>query len=229
MVRPQPKLERITEELAQFHGEPPPPRSRDPYHLALWECCAYLVDDDRRRKVFDRLRRGIGLDPHSILSSDDTELQDALLEGGMHPERRAEKVRTCARIAEDVGVDELRKLVRKSPDDARKVLRRFPGIGEPGAEKILLFSGGVASLGVDSNGLRVLVRLGYGDESSNYTRMYRSAMSAVAPELPGEAAASARIHKLLRVHGKETCRRSRPACKTGPIRRSCEYFLDAPA
>ena len=56
--------------------------------------------------------------------------------------------------------------------EARKILRSFPGIGEPGAEKVLLFSGRQALLAPDSNALRVLVRLGLVREEKSYARTY---------------------------------------------------------
>jgi endonuclease-3 len=60
---------------------------------------------------------------------------------------------------EEFGGD-LGAALRAAPGKARRALRSFPGIGEPGAEKILLFSGRQARLAPESNGLRVLVRLG---------------------------------------------------------------------
>ena len=50
---------------------------------------------------------------------------------------------------------------------------QFPMIGEPGAEKILLFSGVLAVLALDSNGVRVLVRLGVGEERKSYAATYK--------------------------------------------------------
>jgi endonuclease-3 len=50
------------------------------------------------------------------------------------------------------------------PPKAKKLLMRFPMIGEPGAEKILLFCGALAVLALESNGLRVLVRVGVAEE-----------------------------------------------------------------
>src|SRR2546426_12509444 len=55
----------------------------------------------------------------------------------------------------------------RSPAEARKILKRFPGIGDPGADKILLFCRGGQGLGPDSNALRVLVRLGRSEEHTS--------------------------------------------------------------
>src|SRR2546426_7955109 len=95
-------------------------------------------------------------------------LSDVIRNGGMLALRRAEKLRTAADIALDVGVATLRRLVKRSPAEARKILKRFPGIGDPGADKILLFCRGGGGLGPDSNALRGLVRLRYGRGSPDY-------------------------------------------------------------
>src|SRR2546426_9466605 len=94
-------------------------------------------------------------------------LADVIRDGGMLSLRPAEKLRTAADIALDVGVVTLRRLVKRSPAEARKILKRFPGIGDPGADKILLFCRGGQGLGPDSNALRVLVRLGRSEEHTS--------------------------------------------------------------
>src|ERR1039457_4055611 len=100
---------------------------------------------------------------------------------------------------------------------AMKALKLFPSIGDPGAEKILLFCGVAAGLPLESNGLRVLTRIGYGRAHlRNYGVMYRSVQEDLAPELPKGAERLARAHLLLRLHGKTICRDSRPECHECP-------------
>jgi hypothetical protein len=53
--------------------------------------------------------------------------------------------------------------------EARRALQKFPGIGAPGADKILLFTKTHALPALDSNGLRVLVRLGLAKEAKSYS------------------------------------------------------------
>ena len=65
-------------------------------------------------------------------------------------------------------------VVNRPIAEARRILKRFPGIGDPGADRILLLSGAQPVLGMDSNALRVLVRLGYAREQKNYGKQYRA-------------------------------------------------------
>lgn len=101
-------------------------------------------------------------------------------------------------------------------------LKRFPGIGAPGAEKILMFCGALPVLALESNGLRVLLRLGHGrEEPKNYAKTYRSVREALAADLPSDAAWLARAHQLLRRHGQEICRNTDPDCGACNLAERC--------
>ncbi len=102
-------------------------------------------------------------------------------------------------------------------------MKKFPSIGDPGAEKILLFSRNLPVLALDSNGLRVLIRLGYGKEDKNYTKQYRSAQEAVDFELQRDCGWLTEAHQLLRRHGQELCKRNHPLCEACPLRPECAY------
>jgi endonuclease-3 len=98
---------------------------------------------------------------------------------------------------------------------------RIYGIGEPGAEKILLFTGSHAVMGLDSNGLRVLTRLGYGTAAKSYTTTYRSATAAALPELGSKIDSLVEANLLLRTHGQTVCKTSAPRCGACVIREDC--------
>jgi endonuclease-3 len=224
-VRPETDLQALISRLESLYGPPDPPVVTDPFEMVLWENVAYLVDDERRARVFARLREEVGLDPEDILTKSPQVLAEIIRDGGMQPERRAEKLIAAADEVLPQGVEALRELVRTAPEKARKRLQRFPGIGEPGADKILLFSQARRTLAADSNALRVLVRVGFGQEDENYGRMYRSAAEAVAPQLPEDFPWLIRAHQLLRRHGQEICRRGVPLCEACPLTSVCRWFL----
>jgi endonuclease III len=220
-----PNLKDLIARLEAYYGKPEPPVATDPFEVIVWENAAYLVNDERRARVFGRLREMVGLDPEEILGTPPGVLADVISEGGMLPDMRAGKLIAAAEEAQPLGAEGLRELVRTSPEKARKKLKKFPGIGEPGADKILLFSRVHRTLAPDSNALRTLVRLGFGDEDENYGRMYRSAADAVASQLPKDFPALIRAHQLLRRHGQEICKRGAPLCEACPLTDSCRWYL----
>lgn len=205
---------------------PPKRPLSDPFELILWENCAYLVTDEARARVFQRLKRDVGLRPEAILAKPVAALAGVIeRDGGMRPLGRAEKLRKAAELALEIGPAALRCMVKEAPEQARKALQRFPGIGVPGADKILLFCRSKVGIGPDSNALRVLVRLGYGREDANYARQYRSAVDTVAPVLPANFPWLIEAHQLLRRHGQELCTRSAPLCSACPLSMACLWHL----
>ncbi|HEV8358668.1 MAG TPA: hypothetical protein VGQ17_18085 [Gemmatimonadales bacterium] len=208
--------------LERHYGKPAPLRATDPFAMVLWECCAYLVDDGRRRRVYDRLVKATGGDPARIAAVKPGALAELIAaDGGMRPPMRAEKLQRAANLALDQGRAELRALCRTDAAKARKVLVKFPNIGGPGADRILMVAGSLKTVAPDSNGARVLVRLGFGREDARYDRMYRSVVEATLPELPDDPAWWTRAHQLLRQHGQTLCKTTAPRCGECPLAPSC--------
>ncbi|HKA90172.1 MAG TPA: hypothetical protein VKE22_21070 [Haliangiales bacterium] len=118
--------------LRDAFGPPEPPPVRDPFHVVAWESCAYLVDDGRRAEVYRALERRVGVEPAAIAAAPEAVLRAIPESGEMNLAGRADKLRRAAEIALSVGIDELRRSVRRSPVEARKILEKFPGIGDPG-------------------------------------------------------------------------------------------------
>lgn len=217
----RPTLTRIIAILQKRYGRPKPPPG-DPWRLILRENVAYLADDSRREAAFRKLRSTVGTDPQEILKASERDLL-AVTRHGILPGQFAEKLRDCARLAARTFGGDLAPVLRQPPAEAIRILRRFPGIGEPGAEKILLFAGALPVLALDSNGLRALVRVGFGRESSSYSATYRSVRKAVAPQASGNCRSLAEAHLLLRRHGQELCKRSSPLCSECPLARRCAF------
>ncbi len=210
--------------LEKLYGRPRRPATTDPFELVLWENVGYLVDDAKRTHVFEKLREQVGLTPEAILGAPDPVLIDAVREGGMRPPDRAAKLRHCAEIAEEIGLDRLRRTVRADPAAGRKLLKRFPGFGDPGADKVLLCNRSLVTLAPDSNVLRVLVRLGFGRKEKDYSRTYRAVVEATASELPTDFPWLIRARELLRCHGQELCKRTHPSCDACPLSTKCAAF-----
>lgn len=209
--------------LQSHYGSPPLPKPTTAWDLILWENVAYLADDARRRRAFDTLMKKVGLEPQQILAASD----EALLEVTRHgilPKQFIKKLRDCAKIMLAEFAGDLRPALKLAMPKAKTALRKFHGIGEPGAEKILLFTRTYPMLALDSNGLRVLVRLGFGEEKKSYAAMYRSAKEEIAAELPDDSAWLIQAHQLLRRHGQELCRRLEPLCEQCPLADDCRYF-----
>lgn len=220
-----PDLQKLISMLAAHYGKPRPPITTDPFELILLENVAYLVSDERREEAFKTLRQHAGTKPHEILSASDESMLKATKLGGMHPEQRVNRLREIALIAMNEFGGDLTQAVKLPLPKAKQALRKFSSIGEPSAEKILLFTRSYPVLGLDSNGLRVLVRLGFGEEKKNYTATYRAVQEAIRDQLKQNYDWLISAHILLRQHGKELCKTNAPSCEKCPVKKRCAYFM----
>ncbi len=223
MQAPSRKLPRIIAALEELYGRLAAPIVTDPLEMILWENVAYLADDARRAKAWDEFRRLVGTTPAQILAAPRAQLL-AIARAGILAADRVDKIREIARIALDTFGSDLGKALDGSLKGAKKALKLFPSIGDPGAEKILLFSRRERILALDSNGLRVLLRLGYGKQEKSYAASYRSAQEATQPEWREDFDWLIAAHRLLRRHGQELCKATHPRCEACPLRRDCAYF-----
>ena len=142
--------------------------------------------------------------------------------GSIAADERAERLRTAARLARDDFGGDLDEVLKIPPQKAKRLLMGFPMIGEPGAEKILMMSGALPVLALDSNGVRVLTRLGIGEDRKSYASTYRSVREATLGQLPEDCKLLTRAHLLLRRHGQELCLRSGPACHSCALNTECQ-------
>jgi len=216
------RLARVLDALEEQYGAPKPPRGvRTAFEWILWEKVAYLADDERRAAAYRALSGSIGTTPRAILAAAKPTL--VKIACGIHPARSADELRLAADIAERQHGGDLDDFVDREPKRALAALKKYPGIGEPGAEKILLFTGRAAIAALESNGLRVLVRLGFARQEKSYTATYKALRAAILPECQPDCAWLSRMHRLLRAHGQTLCKNTRPSCDACPVERDCDF------
>lgn len=218
----------LIDRLAQQYGEPSPPSVTEPFAMILWENVAYLANDAKRAEAFSELQRKVGLNPRDIRKAKGNVLL-SVAGKGIIPAATVEKLRRAAEIAQGEFGDNLTPILDKPLAAAKKDLQKFPAIGEPAAEKILLFNRRHPVLALESNGLRVLVRLGYAPEHKNYATTYKKMQHALAPQLPSNYDALIRAYQLLRQHGQELCKRTSPLCGQCPLWASCSFYAELAA
>jgi endonuclease III-like uncharacterized protein len=151
---------------------------------------------------------------------------ELLAPGGPNAAARLSQLRDAAELMIEIGLARVRTLVRENPAEAKKLLKRFKGIGEMGAERILLFCRTQAVLAPEANGLRVLTRLGYGKGAG--AAAYKQVGEALAPELPRDYNWLIQAHQLLRRHGQDICRTT-PRCDACPLAPDCAWYRRAGA
>ena len=167
---PQSRLAKLLGLLKKQYGTPKSRvGERDPFRLIIGEMVAYLAKDDLRERAFDALRKQVGLSPQDILDAPLATLTAICRLGGpVAPQHRAERMQLAAAIVIDDFGGDLTSVLTWEYKKAVRALCTLPSVAEPGADRILMACGARPEFGLESAALRVLCRLGYGEETGNY-------------------------------------------------------------
>lgn len=216
-------ISKVLETLEGVYGAQEPVWPVDPYLYLIWLHCGYPASDERCSKGWESLRKTVGVETEKILAASIPQLTQALAPGGMVPEIRARRLKeVAARVLDECGGDLGGALECPAPL-ARKLLKKFPNIGDPGADRILLFAGISPVAAVPSNCPHVIVRIMRGRERENYAGTYKEAQQEIQ-NVPESAAARTRAFLLLKRHGQDFCKSAKPKCEGCPIRESCAFY-----
>ena len=221
-------LSRLLDLLEKHYGTQFAPWPTDPYEFIVWWHCGYPQSTARCTKGWDSLRKTIGVAPVKILAATPEKLTVALKPGGMVPELRAQRLREVAMRVQHQFGSGLRAALTGSVKEMKKLLKTFPNIADPGADRILLFAGIAPVAAVPSNNVAPLMRILHGFEREYYGANYRESQEIIEQQVAASAAARTRAYLLLKIHGEELCKRTNPKCEECPVRTYCAYFAANP-
>ena len=220
------KLARVLDGLEGRYGKLASPVPEDPYELVVFLNCGYPASDEACAKGFAALKTEVGLHPAALMAAEPEALAEAMRPGGMVPEVRAQRLKQIAAVVQNELGGDLRAALLARPAKAKALLKRFPTLGEPAAERILLFCGVSPEPAAPAGGLQVFTRLGLSDEGKDFTATFRAARAAIAAATPDDFAPRRRAYLLLKTHGHRLCKRSAPLCEQCPVTRECAYFRE---
>jgi endonuclease III len=218
-----PRITDLLDSLESNYGALDPLAPTDPYEFLVWWHCGYPPSEERCAKGWASLTREVGIAPKHLTSASTAKLVGALKAGGMVPELRAARLKEiAAKVQGEYGGDLRSALSRLSAPQARKALKAFPGIGNPGADRILLFSRLSPVAAVPSACPHVLVRVLHGPDGQKYVATYAAAQRMLNT-LPARFDERIRGYLLVARHGHELCKRSNPLCERCPLRAQCAF------
>ena len=218
-----PRITDILDSLESNYGALDPVAPADPYEFLIWWHCGYPASEERCSKGWSSLTREVGIAPKRLIAASTAKLAGALEAGGMVPDLRAARVKEIAeRVQEEYGGDLRTALSRLSAPQARKALKAFPGIGNPGADRILLFSRLSPVAAVPSACPYVLVRVLQGPEGPKYVAVYAAAQQMLST-LAATFDERIRGYLLVAHHGRELCKRTNPLCARCALRAQCAF------
>ena len=211
----------LLDRLESHYGPQEPGFPVDPFEFLVWWYCGYPQSDTRCSAGWQSLKKQVGTDPRRILAASQAKLAAALNPAAWclssAPCASRNRAARYSRNTEAI-------LANSLPAHAmvRAALKRFPGIADPGADRILLFARAAPVAAVPSNSAHVLVRIVHGLERENYGVTYREAQQLIEQKVPEQFHTRQRAYLLLKVHGQTICKR-KPQCDRCPVRSVCAY------
>jgi endonuclease III len=221
-----PRLARILDTLESHYGVQAAQWPTDPYLFLVWWHCGYPPSEERCARGWEALNGEIGVSPEQLSAARSQKIARALTAGGIVAQIRATRLKAIAAEVRAEFAGDLRSALGRVPlREARALLKKFPGIGNPGADRILLFAEIAPVPAVPSSCPHVPVRIESGPEPEKYDATYALAQRMLGTQMPETCRALSRAYLLLQVHGRQLCKRTNPKCSLCPVAKSCAFLL----
>lgn len=188
----------------------------DPFEVLLAVIISQNTTVANERRALVRLRKAVGISPHSIAAASLDNLEEALQPAGLH-RTKAPRIRNVARWLLERYDGDLRRILSLPLEQARRILTSLPGVGPKTADVVLNMVGGFPTLPVDTHIWRISRRWEL-TPGRNYEEV-RSALEALIP--PQERQ---RAHLSMIRLGRETCLARNPRCPSCPVQDYCPFY-----
>ena len=175
------------------------------------------TNDKNSIEAYKRLGKIIDITPDNILSTEDTQIIDAIRISGLYQQKLKTIKNLAKKVLEELEGD-LSKLAYKDLEEARTWLKSIPGIGDKTADIILLHLGH-PTFPVDTHISRITCRLGF-----THSRKYWEVSKYWLEALPTEKYLEA--HLLLIKFGREICTSRNPKCGKCVLNDICKYYRE---
>ncbi len=212
----QRRVARALDRLQAAFGRPRWGRRLPPLDELVLTILSQNTSDRNRDRAYASLR---GRFPSwdRVLRADRARLEDALRVGGLARTKSRVILDILRRIKADHGRLSLDFLRSMEPQEARRYLTSFRGVGEKTACCVLLFSCDHPAFPVDTHILRVTKRLGWIRSGATPERAH----AILGRLIPTERYLAAHVNLI--TLGRRHCRPRAPTCPACPLRRDCAY------
>jgi endonuclease-3 len=175
------------------------------------------TNDINRDRAFDALRQAFP-SWQGLLEADPEQVITAIRPAGLANQKGPRIQAVLREIVETWGELSLDQLRGGDPDDVRKTLMGFKGVGPKTAAIVMLFSLDIPAFPVDTHVHRVTGRLGLRPEKMSAEAAHEYLAQLFPPDSYQE------IHLNLIHHGREVCHARKPECEVCSLRDLCQYY-----
>ena len=161
------------------------------------------------------------MEPYTLAEAEENEISESIRPGGLH-KVKARRIKEVSRyVVEKFGGD-LSTVLSFPKEEARKMLRQMPGVGDKTADVLLSSIHGYREmLVVDTHMSRIAKRLGLVNDNAKCEDIQKSLKEFIPwNEIPQES--WERIVGLFWLLAKHTCKAQRPKCGECLLTDICE-------
>ena len=206
---------RMTEILNRLGAEFEPwsRYTNDPFLLLVGTVLSQNTNWRNTRTAYRRLTAKFRT-PKQLANADVREIQKLIRPAGLYREK-SKRLREISRaVLEKYGGD-LRAVLRKPTNEARKELLSLSGVGYKTADVVLAFGAGRDVLPVDTHVFRIAKRLGFASPSDDHEQV-RVKLERITP-----AGRRGQVHMFLIQLGRRYCRARNPLHEICSINSFC--------
>jgi endonuclease-3 len=209
----------IHQKLLDFYGYPEWRQPLPPVDELVSTILSQNTNDGNRDRAFEALRRRFPA-WEEVRDADPSQVIAAIRPAGLANQKgpRLQNVlREITRLRGNLNLDFLQDL---PPEEARRWLLQFKGVGPKTAAIVLQFSLGVPAFPVDTHIFRVTGRLGIRPKKMNAEQAHEHLANLMPPETYYPA------HLNIIRLGREICQARIPKCSRCPLQDLCDYYAE---
>ncbi len=207
--------------LLETYGRPPRDSYDRPLDLLISTILSQNTNDGNRDRAFQSLRERL---PTWELVRDarPSEVVEAIRSAGLANSKGPRIQQVLREISDEQGDLDLRFLEGLEPEEARRWLLRFVGVGPKTAAIVMLFALNMPAFPVDTHVYRVSGRLGLRQSKLSVAKAHE----VLGALFPVESYYDAHMN-LIR-HGRTVCHARRPNCERCVLSDLCDTYKSVP-
>lgn len=207
----------IHRRLMEEYGAPEWRKPLPPMDELVSTILSQNTTDINRDRAFDSLKERFPT-WEAVRDANAHELIEAIRSAGL-ANQKGPRIQSALRsITEERGTLKLDFLRDLPPEEVRRWLMRFKGVGPKTAAIVMQFSLGMPAFPVDTHIYRLSGRLALRDAKTNADAAHKILADLFAPDTYYAA------HLNLIRHGREVCRARKPACADCVLQDLCHYY-----
>jgi len=207
----------VNHRLLEAYGEPHWRNKLPPLDELISTILSQNTNDDNRDVAFQRLRERFS-SWEAVRDADPDEVIEAIRPAGLANQKGPRIQAALRAITEERGELDLTFLRDQAPDEVRRWLTKFKGVGPKTAAIVMLFSLDLPAFPVDTHIHRVSGRLGLRPESASADKTHEILADLFPPETYYAA------HLNLIRHGRQVCKARKPDCANCVLTDLCDYY-----